>query len=30
LTIFDEEVEGRIRKQFRDLIPGKLEIPPGL
>lgn len=30
MSIFDEEVEGRIRKQFRDLIPGKLEIPPGL
>jgi len=29
-AIFHDEVEGRIRKQFRDLVPGKLEMPPGM
>jgi trimethylamine--corrinoid protein Co-methyltransferase len=29
-AIFSEEVESRIRKQFRDLVPGKLEMPPGM
>jgi trimethylamine---corrinoid protein Co-methyltransferase len=27
---FPAEVETRIRLQFKDLIPGKLEIPPGM
>jgi trimethylamine--corrinoid protein Co-methyltransferase len=27
---FSEEVEIRIRKQFKDLVPGKLEMPPGM
>lgn len=29
-TIFPEEVERRIRAEFLDLVPGKLEMPPGM
>jgi trimethylamine--corrinoid protein Co-methyltransferase len=30
LALFSEEVERRIRAQFRDLVPGKLELPQGM
>jgi trimethylamine--corrinoid protein Co-methyltransferase len=29
-TVFDEEVERRIRMHFTDLVPGKLEMLPGM
>jgi trimethylamine--corrinoid protein Co-methyltransferase len=29
-AIFSEETEQRIRTQFWDLVPGKLEMPPGM
>jgi trimethylamine--corrinoid protein Co-methyltransferase len=29
-TIFPDEVEQRIRLQFKDLVPGKLELPQGI
>jgi trimethylamine--corrinoid protein Co-methyltransferase len=29
-AVFPEETERQIRAQFRDLVPGKLEMPPGM
>jgi trimethylamine--corrinoid protein Co-methyltransferase len=29
-TVFPEETERRIRMEFIDLVPGKLEVPPGI